>query len=49
MVFKRFLQNYREVDAKFPRICQFQSDFEKGIDILKPYSWALNIDLSVLW
>ena len=34
---KKLLQNYREANAKFPRICQLQSDSEKGIDVLKPY------------
>ena len=34
---KKLLQTYQEVDTKFPRICQLQSDSETGIELLKPY------------
>ena len=34
---KKLLQNYRKADAKFPRICQLQSDSDTGVEILKPY------------
>ena len=34
---KKLLQTYRKVDAKFPRICQLQSDSETGGELLKPY------------